>query len=219
MLFGIRNVADLEKLFIYLCLHTGGIFAVQTCAKALGTTAATVSAHLEALEQANLIYRLPPDEMGGKKILKLRHKIYLVDAALRNAVLLRGEDILQNSQETGIIVETAVLRHLYAYYYRDTPRLTYWRNAATQKEVDMIVRTPSRAIPVEVKYSDAASLSEKEGLVDYCRETDSPNAYWVTRREQDFGLSHFKGINTNFMKVPAHIFTYLLGQAERGYWA
>lgn len=219
MLFGIRNVADLEKLFIYLCLHTGGIFAVQTCAKALGTTAATVSAHLEALEQANLIYRLPPDEMGGKKILKLRHKIYLVDAALRNAVLLRGEDVLQNPQETGIIVETAVLRHLYAYYYRDTPRLTYWRDAATQKEVDMIVRTPARAIPVEVKYSDSATLSEKEGLVDYCRETSSPNAYWVTRREQDFGLARFEGTETNFMKVPAHVFTYLLGQAERGHWA
>ena len=218
MLFGIRNVSDLEKLFIYLCLHTGGILAVQNCAKALGTTANTVSSHLESLEQANLIYRLPPDEIGGKKVLKARYKVYLVDAALRNAVLLRGEDILKNPQETGIIVETAVLRHLYAYYYRETPRITYWRNAVTDKEVDIIIKTPKYAIPVEVKYREDASLSAKEGIVGYCRETKTPNAYWVTQREQDFGVVQFPGLDARFLKIPAHIFTYLLGQAERLIW-
>lgn len=219
MLFGIRNVNDLEKLFIYLCLHTGGILAVQACATALGTTAPTVASHLESLERANLIYRLPPDEIGGKKILKARHKVYLVDAALRNAVLLRGESILQNPAETGIIVETAVLRHLYAYYYRETPRITYWRNAATNKEVDIIVKTPNYAIPVEVKYREDASLAARDGIVGYCRETKTENAYWVTQREQDFGVMQFPGHPARFLKIPAHIFTYLLGQAERLLWA
>lgn len=218
MLFGIRNVSELEKLFIYLCLHTGGILSVQSCAAALGTTANTVSSHLDALEQANLIYRLPPDEIGGKKVLKARHKVYLVDAALRNAVLLRGEEIIKNPTETGIIVETAVLRHLFAYYYRETPRITYWRNSVTGKEVDIIVKTPGHAIPVEVKYREDASLSLRDGIVGYCRETKTPNAYWVTQREHDFGLTRFPGLDTRFMKVPAHIFTYLLGQAERLIW-
>lgn len=219
MLFGIRNVSDLEKLFIYLCLHTGGILSVQACAAALGTTATTVSSHLDSLEQANLIYRLPPDEIGGKKILKARHKVYLVDAALRNAVLLRGEEILTNPLETGPIVETAVLRHLYAYYYRETPRITYWRNAASNKEVDIIVRTPRCSIPVEVKYRDDAVLSFKDGIVGYCRETLVGNAYWVTQREQDFDIVRFPELQTPFLRIPAHIFTYLLGQAERLLWS
>ena len=38
-LFGVRNINELEKLFIYLCLHSGGILAHQACAKALETTA------------------------------------------------------------------------------------------------------------------------------------------------------------------------------------
>ena len=33
-LFGVRNVDDLEKLFIYLCLHTGGILGHKTVAAA-----------------------------------------------------------------------------------------------------------------------------------------------------------------------------------------
>jgi hypothetical protein len=217
-LFGIRNVNDLEKLFIYLCLHSGGIFAVQTAASQLGTTAATISNHLEALEQANLIYRVAPAGTGGKAVLKARYKIYLVDAALRNAVLLRGEEIKNNSDEMGTIVETTVLRHLYAYYYQDTPEIVYWRDAASGKEVDFIVRSPRYLIPVEVKYRDDAGLGEKEGIVGYSRNENVSAAYWVTRREQDFEWMEFDGLATRFLKIPAHIFTYLLGQAERLLW-
>jgi len=217
-LFGIRNVADLEKLFIYLCIHSGGIIAVKTCADALGTSTTTVSNHLSALQQANLIYRLAPVATGGKKVLKSRYKVYLVDSALRNAVLLRGEEIQNNTEEMGSIVETAVLRHLYAFYYRDMPEILYWRDAATHKEVDIIVKRPGYTIPTEVKYRQSAQLDEKEGLVVYCRQEKLPQAYWVTRREQDFGVVRFPGIETRFLKIPAHIFTYLLGQAERLLW-
>jgi hypothetical protein len=56
------------------------------------------------LEQVNLIYRLPPAALGGKKVLKARNKYYLVDAALRNAILLKGEEIFTNPNEMGLIV-------------------------------------------------------------------------------------------------------------------
>lgn len=134
-LLGVRNVNDLEKLFIYLCLHSGGILAHNACARALETATSTVAYHLALLEQANLIYRLPPAALGGKKVLKARNKYYLVDAALRNAILLKGEVIFTNPDEMGLIVEITVLRHLYAYYDRDIPEVVYWREFTSGKEV------------------------------------------------------------------------------------
>ena len=80
-LFGVRNINELEKLFIYLCLHSGGIVAIKTCADALGTSPTTVANHLTLLEQANLIYRLPPqsrvekDTEGKKQVLPCRRRI------------------------------------------------------------------------------------------------------------------------------------------------
>lgn len=221
MLFGLRNIADLEKLFIYLCLHTGGIFSVKNCAGALETSAITVSHHMEALERAHLIYRLQPFALGGKKILKVRQKVYLVDAALRNAVLLRGEEILTSPDEMGKIVETTMLRHLFAYYYQDTPRIAYWNDPTPgrKREVDIIISSPKYTIPVEVKYEEDASLGEKEGVVDFCRREPVENAYWVTKLEKDFAVKEFPGTKTKFLKIPAHIFAYLLGQAERQLWA
>lgn len=217
-LFGVRNVNELEKLFIYLCIHSGGIVAHKTCADALGATTATVANHLTLLEQANLIYRLPPAEVGGKKVLKARNKYYLVDAALRNAVLLRGEEILMNSDEMGIIAETTVLRHLYAYYYRDVPEIVYWRDPVSQKEVDIIVRSPNYIFPFEVKYQDRPHIKENSGLVAYCRLENVKRAYWVTKLDRDFGASAFDGLDTSFLNIPAHILCYLLGQSERLLW-
>ena len=214
-LFGVRNVHDLEKIFIYLCLHSGGIVAHKTCADALESSPATVASHLALLEQANLIYRLPPAGVSGKQILRARNKYYLVDAALRNAVLLRGEEILTNPEEMGAIVETTVLRHLYAFYYRDTPEIVYWRDPVSQKEVDVIVRSPKYILPFEVKYQERPNLRETSGLVTYCRLEKVKQAYWVTKLDRDFGLTEFTGLETEFLKVPAHILCYLLGQAER----
>jgi len=217
-LFGVRNINDLEKLFIYLCLHSGGILPHQPCAKALGTTTTTVASHLTLLAQANLIYRLPPSSLGGKRVLKARNKYYLVDAALRNAVLLKGEEILTQPEEMGTIAETTVLRHLYAYYYRDTPEIVYWRDAATNREVDIIVRSPAYVLPFEVKYRENPSLDQKSGLGTYCRSENPKQAYLVTRRDVDFGLTKLKNIGTRFLKIPAYILCYLLGQSERLLW-
>ena len=218
-LFGVRNINELEKLFIYLCLHSGGILAHQTCAKSLGTSTTTVANHLALLEQANLIYRLPPSGLSGKRVLKARNKYYLVDAALRNAVLLRREDILNNPEEMGTIVETTVLRHLYAYYYRDTPEIVYWRDAVTQREVDIIVRSPAYTLPFEVKYREKPQLDRASGLRAYCESEHPRQAYLVTKLDADFAVAQLQDIDTNFLKIPAYILCYLLGQSERLLWS
>jgi len=159
-LYDVRSVRAFEQLFVYLCLRTGGIFAVNTVATALGVAAPTVENHLEVLAQAHLIYRLPPMAISGKRILKARDKIYIADAALRNAILLRSDQILDDPDEMGLVAETTVLRHVLAFYDQDTPRVSYWLAPATRAarpgrpragqrgeekmlEVDIVVQSPA----------------------------------------------------------------------------
>lgn len=40
-------------------------------------------------------------------------------------------------------------------------------------------------------------------------------AFMVTKSDADFGVARLEGMETEFVKVPAHILCYLLGQAER----
>ena len=43
-------------------------------------------------------------------------------------------------------------------------------------------------------------------------------AYFVTREDKDFAVTELEGVTARLLKIPAHIFTYLLGQAEHQLW-
>jgi hypothetical protein len=87
--------------------------------------------------------------------------------------------------------------------------------------VNFIVRSPHDTVPFEVIYRESPSLGKDSGLVAFCRQTKIKNAYLVTKQDTDFGVTQVAGIEdlsgepTQFLKIPAHILCYLLGQAER----
>ena len=215
-LYGARSLGELDQIFVYLCFNTGGIVEKNTLAKELGVAASTVEKHLQRLEDAHLIYRLPPIKLEGKKALKPRPKVYVSDSTLRNAVLLRGESIFENETELGAIIESCIYRHLYAFYYPDRPRFGYWKDPKTSKEVDIVLQFPNGSvIACEVKYRENPSLSKKDGL-NLLLETSKPpeRSFLITKNNADYGPLD----NGKTFQIPAYVFTYLLGHVELLGW-
>ena len=165
--------------------------------------------------QSNLVCRLLPSAASEKEILKGRSKYYLTDAALGNAMLLRREGIFQHVTEVGWVAETAVLRHLYPCRQRAKAEVGYWREAAADREVNLVLRRDDWSLPVEIKYRERPRLESGGGLAAYCRARGPALAMLVTRRERDFGVERLAGASTRVLKIPAHILCYLLGRAER----
>ena len=69
-----------------------------------------------------------------------------------------------------------------------------------------------------MKYRQEAQLGARSGLSIYCRDEAVTHAYWVTRQERDFRVGQVPQSTTPVLVIPAHIFCYLLGQAERLLW-
>ena len=107
-LFNIRSPLLMEKLFLYLCMNSTEIFNATTAAKELdNTSVTTIDSYIHALEMSNLIYLAKPMDVGSKGALKGKPKIFIADAAIRNAVLM-VDDVLSDEKELGAIVETAI---------------------------------------------------------------------------------------------------------------
>ena len=68
------------------------------------------------------------------------------------------------------------------------------------------------------RFSSTRQMAESEGIAAFCGLEKVKLACWVTQREEEFGVQHFKNVETEFLRVPAHIFVCLLGQAERLLW-
>lgn len=126
-LYKIRNATELERIFLYLCNVSSEIVSIEAIAKELnGVSRPTVENYIDYLESANLIYQSWPVNMAGKKVLKASPKIYIADAAIRNAVLM-DDSMLSDPVEMGKVVETAVYKHVAAFYYQQAASVGYYR--------------------------------------------------------------------------------------------
>jgi uncharacterized protein len=219
-LFGVRRVLDLEHTFLYLCMHDGGLLDMaQLCAN-LEVKRPTAQHFIELLEATHLIYRLPPFGYG-KEVLRARFKIYLADAAIAPAVMLKGKAMLDDPTALGTATETAVFKHLFARYYAQSMRFTYWRGKK-DREVDLVAEVNGEIIPFEVKYrSQHTGARELKGLMELCEQKNISRGYVITKELDDFGLmTGLPAINTanttptQIMRIPAALLCYWMGATE-----
>lgn len=215
-LFNIRNPLLMEKLFLYLCINSAEIFNATVAAKELeNISAVTMESYVAALKMSNLIYLAKPMDVGSKGALKGKPKIFIADAAIRNAVLMI-DDVLSDEKELGVMVETAVYKHMVSFFQASTAQLGYFRKAKdNQKEVDVVVELPRQKILCEVKYRNNSHISGTDAIVELCRDENAKvtNAFLITKQLDDFGISRHETA-VPIMRVPAIAFLYLLGKAE-----
>ncbi len=215
-LFNIRNPLLMEKLFLYLCMNSAEIFNAATAAKELDNiSAATISSYLEALKMSNLIYLAQPMNVGSKGALKGKPKIFIADAAIRNAVLMI-DDVLSDERELGITVETAVFKHMVSFYQDRAAQIGYFRKAKdNQKEVDIVVELPRQKLLCEVKYRNNSHIPASDAIVELCREEKSQvtGAFLLTKHLEDFGTVKHETV-VPILRFPVLAFLYLLGKEE-----
>ena len=212
-LYNIRNATELERIFLYLCNVSSELVSIDAIAKELcGVSRPTVENYIQYLESANLIYQSWPVDMAGKRVLKSKPKIYIADAAIRNAVLM-DDSLLTDPIEMGKIVETAVYKHVAAFYYQKAVSVGYFRGGKKNKEIDIVVDCYNAGnILIEVKYREGAPISDDDAICDLCDEASA--AIVVTKSASDFGVHNTKS-GKDMLRIPAFAFAYLLGHAEK----
>jgi predicted AAA+ superfamily ATPase len=218
-LFGVRRVLDLEHTFLYLCLHDGGLLDMADLCANLEVKRPTAQHFIALLEATHLIYRLPPHGYG-KDVLRARFKIYLADAAIAPAVMLKGKAILEDPAALGVATETAVFKHLFARYYAQHVRFSYWRGKRGH-EVDLVADVGGELIPFEVKYrARHTGARELRGLIELCQAKHIARGYVVTKSLDDFGpmpglpLADAAQAPTQVMRIPAALLCYWMGATQ-----
>lgn len=215
-LFGVRRILELEQVFLYLCLHDGGLLSLPELCSSLQLKRPTVGSFIDLLETTHLIHRLLPFGYG-KQVLRARAKIYLADAAIGPSVLLKGKALLEDADGLGRAVETAFFKHVFTRYYARSVGFSYWRGKQ-EREVDIIADLDGRLVPFEVKYRSPqhTGLGDLKGLIEFCAEKKVERGYVITRDLSDFQTLDVNrdGAQCRFLKIPAPLACYWLGRSE-----
>lgn len=214
-IFGVRHVIELERTFLYLCMHNGGLVDFPALCSNLEVNRPTAQRFIELLEATHMIFRLMPFGYG-KEVLRGRVKVYLADPAIGPSVLMKGKGILEDATALGVATETAVIKHLFTRYYSRQIRFSFWRGKGDQ-EVDLVAEMGAEIVPFEVKYREGKTGSrELRGLVELCRQKSIERAYVVTKSVDDLGMwkEAPKDLPDRIMRVPAALLCYWMGEAE-----
>lgn len=165
----IANIGNLETFqrFVRLCAgRTGQLLNHSSLASDCGISHTTARHWISILEAGFIIHLLPPHHANFSKRIIKSPKLYFLDTGLL-CYLLRirePDDILVHAMK-GAIFETFVVSELYkAFAHRgEMPPLYFWRDR-TGHEVDIVVDTGKKLVPVEIKSGETIVSSLLDGL-------------------------------------------------------
>jgi predicted AAA+ superfamily ATPase len=160
----VENLADFRRLLTAVSLRGGSIMNQAELGRDVGLSQPQVHRFLSVMEAGYMLYRLPAYAVNRTRRLIKAPRLFLNDPAL--AMALAGD-----TEPKGAHLENLVLSELLAW--RDTqpmrPELLYWRTA-TGQEVDFVIETPARLLPIEVKATTRVSPADIRGLTAFLDE-------------------------------------------------
>ena len=171
----LRQVGDLTQYRLFLQLlaaRSGQLLNLTDAARDLGIAVNTVKAWIGILEATYQIIVLRPYFVSlGKRLVK-RPKVYFTDVGtLCHLAGLRDAEHAAAGPMGGAIMETAVLSELFkTLTHRGiAPQIYFWRTMAGT-EVDFVVDTGGRLVPVEVKLSATPRPAMGAAIRALCRD-------------------------------------------------
>jgi predicted AAA+ superfamily ATPase len=154
----IRNIDNILnfKKFMQLCaLRVGAMVNFTDLAANCGITVATAKSWLSLLETSFILFQLPSyHDNLGKRITK-SPKLYFYDVGLAAALMnVNEETIIKNRSIYGALFENMIIVDIMKSFDAQgkRPMLTFFRDS-NQTEIDLIIESAGKTIPVEIKSS------------------------------------------------------------------
>lgn len=158
----IKNITDLlifEKFMRVLAGRTGQELNFSAISNEVGLDLKTIQSWVGILESSFIVYLLKPHFQNFNKTIVKRPKIYFYDTGLVCSFLRISNPIqLESHPLKGAIFETmVVIEMVKKFANKGLPiNIYFWRDK-TGHEVDVIIDTAGKLIPVEIKSSKTIS--------------------------------------------------------------
>jgi len=177
-LYGIRDIQELNSLFMVLAYNTSNEVSLSTLSKDSGVTKPTIKRYIEYLEAAFLLRRVERVDRNAKRFKRaMSFKIYLTNPSIWSALFTPVD--AKDTGTIGSLAETAVFAQ---WFHSPTPpHYARWDKG----EIDLVGlygnQRPSWAL--EVKWSDGAAKhpGKLSQAIDFCHANNLDELTVTTR--------------------------------------
>ncbi|MFH0905753.1 MAG: ATP-binding protein [archaeon] len=179
--YKIRNLKKLHDILRLLSRSTISPQSAYNLSKTIKIKPDTISEYLSYLESVYLISNLELYSFSEKGKISSPNKYYFVDLAILNYFnnILDKDFYLLNSY-LGQAAENLVFNHLKKYTKDNNLQLGYFQYK-DNKEIDFILYTPFKKLPIEVKYQSTISEKELIAINNFINDTDCKYGIIITK--------------------------------------
>lgn len=161
--YGIKKPDILEKLFLYLVNQSSDILNITSIANSLKLSREVTQDYIRYLREAYLIMITPRYASSIETEIRTNPKVYVMDAGFMSAF---------SALPIGKRVESIVANHLYfknPHYFR------------SRLEVDFILQSDDRLVPIEVKFRNKITTEHLAGLKAFHKKTPYEKSIVITK--------------------------------------
>ena len=184
-LASIDNLIGFQRLIRAAALRIGNLMNQSDLARDVGVPPSTAQRYLHLLEVSYQLLRVEAYSVNRTKRLVKSPKLYWSDTGL--ALHLSAEE-----SPRGAHLENLIVNDLFAWRETRThrPNILFWRTSKGA-EVDLVVETPQRLLPIEVKAAPRVRTDDARHLTTFLDEYPDKAAagillytgedvYWLT---------------------------------------
>lgn len=190
---------NLYLLSQYLSTQIGNIVVYQTLSETSRLDYRNLIKHLNILRETFVCQEVRPFFKNRQKELSKNPKIFFYDMGFRNN-LIENMNTLDKHTDKGAIVENFAFIRLIKLFGQ-LEKINFWRTKAGA-EVDFIIHTEGKIIPIEIKYSLFTSEKISKSLVSFIESFNPERALVLTKNY--WGST--KRNNTKILFVPIYYF-------------
>jgi len=200
----IRNLRNIGNLTLFqtflhaLAARSGQILNLSDLAKDVGVSVNTAKDWISILEASFQIFILRPYYANiGKRLVK-SPKVYFTDTGLLCYLVgLRDTEHAASGPMGGAIFENLVVAELFKIYIHrgEEPALYFWRTAAGS-EVDLVIETQDRLIPLEIKLSETPRPEMAKEIVNFQKDFEGKAGQGYVIHPGQMTLPLGKGVMT-----------------------
>lgn len=176
-----RKPENIKRFYLSLIEQPGQEVNLEKASMRIGVSRTMLEKYLPLLEMTDLVKSLPK---FSKRPLKFRRgsvKCYLIDLALRNAILKLDYKILEDKDMLGFYAENLVFNALKGF--EGAIELSFYKEQ--NREIDFVVNLGGkRYLPIEVKYRETI-------------DNVTPIKYFIEKYNQKFGIVVTKNFEQN----------------------
>lgn len=185
-----KNLPAFYRFLELAALESGKITSFRKLASEAGITHSTISSYYEILEDSLIVLRVDPhSESSTRKKLTKSSKFLFFDLGVRR--LAAKEGIRLGKNRMGELFEHYIGLEIsrLARFYGGRISLSFWRDP-DGPEVDWLIKSSERLIPIEVKYKEKIEAKDYRHLEIFLDEYNEKKGYVLCLAERPYKLTN-----------------------------